>query len=166
VFSGRNPTLVIDCTSYSLEELSVAGFTPEVVENFGAEYFDVELQKKWDKESAVRAEYEKKRVKESSAAGAAASADKKKRKPQFSPAGDPSSAEEMDVSPTGGLAMVPPPTVTPLNLEGVLSPEVLRTDMELEVLHQKTVEKNAQIFDSIFSETFHIFDLFWCNIWD
>ena len=49
MFSGRNPTLVIDCTSYSLEELSVAGFTPEVVENFGAEYFDVELQKKWEK---------------------------------------------------------------------------------------------------------------------
>jgi hypothetical protein len=128
----------------TLEKFSAAGFTPEVVEYFGAEYFGAEKQKKRNKESA----------KES-----AARADKKKRKPQFSPADDQSSAEEMDVSPTGGLTMVPLPPGAPPNLEGVLSPEHLRTDMELEVLHQETVQKTAQIIDAI--RSFDIYALSW-----
>ena len=59
VFSDRNPTLVLDLDSYSQEELSAAGFTPEVVEFFGAEHFEVELQKKLVKETAACAEYAK-----------------------------------------------------------------------------------------------------------
>jgi hypothetical protein len=66
----------------------------------------------------------------------------------------------MDVSPTGGLAMVPLPPGAPPNLEGgVLSPEVLRTDMELEVLHQETLQKTAQIIDAI--RSFDIYALSW-----
>jgi FtsZ-binding cell division protein ZapB len=59
----------------------------------------------------------------------------------------------MDVSPTS--AMVPLPPGAPPNLEGVLSPEHLRTDMELEVLHQETVQKTAQIIDAIRSFDFY-----------
>jgi hypothetical protein len=112
VFSVYNTVLVPDFLRCSLTELSEKDFTPEVVEYLGAEYFEVELQKKV---AAFREKYEKKRVKESAAAGAAAgaaaSADKKKRKPQFSPA-----TEDIDVSPTGATA--------PLLLEGVVLPEV------------------------------------------
>jgi hypothetical protein len=119
-------------------------FTPEVVEYVGAEYFEGELHKKV---SAVRERYEKKQLRESAdggaaAAGAAASKKKKKRKPQFSPA-----TEEMDVSPTGATA--------PLLLEGVVSPENPRTDIELEILHQETVQKTAQIIDAIRSFDIH-----------
>jgi hypothetical protein len=142
VFSIYNPVLGPDFVRCSLMELSEKDFTPEVVEHLGAEYFEVEIQKKV---SAVLEKYEKKRLKESAgggapAAGAAASKDKKKRKPQFSPA-----TEEMDVSPTGAPA--------PLLLEGVVSPEHPRTYMELEFLHQETVQKTAQIIDAIRSST-------------
>ena len=147
VFSVYNPVLVPDFVRCSLTELSEKDFTPEVVEYLGAEYFEVELQKNV---SAVREKYEKKRLKESAgggaAAGAAASEKKKKRKLQFSPATD-----DMDVSPTGATA--------PLLLEGVVSPEAPRTDMELEILHQETVQKTAQIIDAI--RSFDIYALSW-----
>jgi hypothetical protein len=146
VFSVYNPVLVPDFVRCSLTELSEKDFTPEVVEYLG-EYFEVELQKNV---SAVREKYEKKRLKESAgggaAAGAAASEKKKKRKLQFSPATD-----DMDVSPTGATA--------PLLLEGVVSPEAPRTDMELEILHQETVQKTAQIIDAI--RSFDIYALSW-----
>jgi len=100
----------------------------------------VELQKE---------KYEKERVKESAGAAAEGAEDreeKKKRKPQFSPA-----TEEMDVSPTGATA--------PLLLEGMVSPEAPRTDVELKILHQETVQKTAQIIDAI--RSFDIYALSW-----
>ena len=93
--------------------------------------------------------YEKERLKESAGAAAEGAEDreeKKKRKPQFSPA-----TEEMDVSPTGAAV--------PLLLEGVVSPVAPRTDMELEFLHQETVQKTAQIIDAI--RSFDIYALSW-----
>ena len=148
VFSVYNPVLVPDFVRCSLMELSEKDFTPEVVEYLGAEYFEVELQKKV---AVFREKYEKKRLKESAAAGAAAagaaaSAGMKKWKPKFSPA-----TEEMDVSPTGATA--------PLLLEGVVSPEAPRTDVELKILHQETVQKTAQIIDAI--RSFDIYALSW-----
>ena len=110
-----------------------------------ARSFEVELQKE---------KYEKERVKESAGAAAAGAAaegaedreEKKKRKPQFSPA-----TEEMDVSPTGAAV--------PLLLEGMVSPEAPRTDVELKILHQETVQKTAQIIDAI--RSFDIYALSW-----
>jgi hypothetical protein len=51
VFSIYNPVLGPDFVRCSLMELSEKDFTPEVVEHLGAEYFEVEIQKKV---SAVR----------------------------------------------------------------------------------------------------------------
>jgi hypothetical protein len=70
---------------HTLEEPSVAGFTPEVVEYFGAKYFDVEHQKKHIKEAWRVKESAAGNAAASAAAGVAANADKTKRKPQFSP---------------------------------------------------------------------------------
>jgi len=88
----------------------------------------------------------------------------KKRKHQASPAAAAaaaaaaaSSAEEMESSPTETVVAVvpwqlsPPPTNTEGLLDGVLSPEVLRTDEELEVLHQEIVQTTAEIIDAICS---------------
>ena len=93
----------------------------------------------------------RKQFRESAGGGAAGGGEaaikkKKKRKPQFSPA-----TEEVDVSPTGATA--------PLLLEGVVSPENPRTDMEIEILHQETVQKTAQIIDAI--RSFDIYALSW-----